>query len=219
MKKSNSIAVQKQIRNIDNWVFFLTKKQKRKLNTIRANNIEDYKTWSVYAVLLPLAAYLFAFLVNVLFMANHFHCWSFTDLWKEIFTTLNNGSLPIIGFGIVSSSISYLMEVIDEGNPSQKTNLAYLRRKIMSISVLILFLTSALYILQSINRNYIAISEQQETVVFIVTIIILILAISSGRKMFLLQKNTIQVDFAASVTKGRDNFTQGLDDKFGDDAA
>ena len=196
-------------------MFFLTKKQRRKLNKIRANNIEDYKTWSVYVIVLPLAAFIFAFGLNMLFLLNHGNGISLSEEIEHVFIIINNGSLPIIGFGIVSSSITYLMEVIDEGKKSQTANLAYIRRKIMSISVLVLFLTSALYILQSISRDFFPSSIVQDIIIFVTTLVILILAISTGRKMFLLQKLTIENDYAVSIHKSTNSFSQGLENQFG----
>ena len=145
----------KILRYLNNSFFLLNRAQAKKLIKLKSKNIEDYKTWSIYAILLPICAYSFAFLVNLLLLVNQPA--SVTSL--EFFQTLNNGSLPIIAFGIISSCISYLMEYIEEA--ADQRLIWYLRRKLMAIAVLFLFLTSAIYILQSINRKFIVISAMK----------------------------------------------------------
>lgn len=188
-------------------VFFaLTKAQRIKLNTIKFNNIEDFKVWYIYAALLPLATYTFAFLINFTFLLNE-PC-KFT--LKNIFATLNNGSLPIIAFGIVSSSIPFLMEVIEVENEKRKSIIGDLRKKIMAIAVLVLFLTSALYVLQSINREFIILDDYQEIILFVMTFVILLFSISNGGKMFLLQKDTVHKEEEYIAQKGATKFSKGL---------
>lgn len=196
--------LRKIVRYLLNCFFSLTRVQRRKLNTIKFSNVEDYKVWYIYASILPLATYIFSFLINFIFLLNEPS--KFTV--KNVFATLNNGSLPIIAFGIVSSCIPFLMEMI-EVEEKAKHVLGDLRKKIMSFSVLILFFTSALYILQSINRDFIYLSDYQEVIIFVLTVIILVLSISNGGKMFLLQKDTIhKVEYIAQ--KGAMKFAEGL---------
>lgn len=186
--------------------FKLTKMQRRKLNTIKFNNIEDFKVWFIYAAILPLATYVFAFFVNFIFLLNH-PC---KLTVKNVFAILNNGSLPIIAFGIVSSCTPFLMEMIEIEDKETKSVISELRKKIMSLSVLMLFFTSALYILQSINRDFIFLSGYQEVIIFSSTIVILILSISNGGKMFLLQKDTISKVEEYIAQKGAARLSEGL---------
>lgn len=203
-------TLKKWMRWTSNTLFFLTKTQKKQFNTIKYVNIEDYKTWTIYSIVLPLAAYIFAFLVNLIYLLNH-PC----ELTiKNIFSTFNNGSLPIIAFGIVSSGIPYLMEVIENTAVSKWDIISNLRKKVMAVSVVFLFLTSALYILQSMNRNLIYISGVQEVVIFAVTLFILILACSTGGKMFLLQKSTIINDSEYSLRDRSLVMSEGLTQQF-----
>lgn len=156
--------------------------------------------------MLPGLTYLFSVLANFLIIPI---C-DWDDKWGSVF---NNGSLPIIAFGIISAGIPYLMEKIEnqsrrKGNKIDKNDideLHIIRRRIMSLATIFLFLTSGLFILQSIlpniqTRNNFFI----DFISFTLAIIFSWFSVSIGVKMYLVQGAFIvKADFKETIDNTR----------------
>lgn len=189
------------------WIFFFNEDQSNDINKL-ANNPKfksDFKTWIMISVALPILTYLFAAFINILlgdglcyFMAN----------WHKI---LINGSLPIISFGIISSGVPFLMDEVTGVNaPYQK-----IRKRVMSIALLFLFLTSGLYILQTLGVVLDKLSQLTSFIIFSFSIYIAAFSISVGFKMYLLQSSILN-DLGSDITTNTENLRKGLQSQFGD---
>ncbi|MDF1518108.1 MAG: hypothetical protein P1P79_09185 [Lutibacter sp.] len=174
-----------------NWFCFFNKDQSDRIDTLKSKNLESYKTWLIFSVSLPLATYLISVILN--FLINGF-C-----KWGEI---MNNGSLSIISFGIISSGIPYILEKL------QKDDIVIedLRKRVMAISVLLMFLSSAWFVFQTTSvqqfSNNTNINLTQHLIVFISSLFLLILSVRNSENLFLLQKKLAEDTLPEVVEKG-----------------
>ena len=184
------------------WLFWFTPTQKSKIESLYINHEEDVKTWMFFSIALPTLTYLFSVLANVLIVPT-------CQLPEKLSSILNNGSLPIISFGIVSAGVSYLMEQIDADN----LDFHQIRRRIMSVATILLFLTAGLFIFQSILPNISTHSESWKHLIsFIVSLILIWFSASVGIKMYFLQGSFVN-DFKASVDDKKKDLNK-RDDEF-----
>jgi formate-dependent nitrite reductase membrane component NrfD len=124
-------------------------------------------------VFLNLAPFVISILIEVSIAPDNIKCF------------LNNGSFPIIAFGIVSTNLIYLIENIS----TEREEYASLKSRTMVYSSIIIFLAAILYIFQS---NFLeSFTPSQLFYSTWAGIIILIFAIAIGKKMFLLQNKLI----------------------------
>ena len=166
-----------------NWFFFFSSEHISRIEKAKNSNKENYRTWLFLTVILPLAP----FIVSVLI---HFFYHGFDDAG----TIINNGSLPIISFGIISSGVLYLLEKVDK----KDLVIEQIKSRIMAIALLILFLTAALFILQSTYLKTVDGSIDSETknvqniILFAVSIILFWYARRVGENMFFIQKKMVE---------------------------
>jgi hypothetical protein len=188
------------------WIFFFNEEQSNNINKV-ANNPKfksDFKTWIIISVALPFLTYLFAAFIN--FLLGNGLC-TFMDNWHKI---LINGSLPIISFGIISSGVPFLMdEVTGANSPYQK-----IRKRVMSVALLFLFLTSGLYILQTLEIVVDNLSQAASIIIFFFSIYITAFSISVGFKMYLLQ-GSILSNIGETIVDNRNDLIQGLQSQYG----
>jgi len=181
-----------------NWFFFFNEEQRVKIDQLRNENYEEFKTWFIFTVFLPLLPFFISMFIHVLIDG-------FND-WGRI---LNNGSIPIISFGIISSGIIFLMEKLKKDD----LIIEYLKRRVMAIAVVMLFITAALFIFQSLvdklfNTECSLINFWQHAIMFIISVICLVLAARVGQNMFFLQKQIIDKNFAADYYEGSERHGQ-----------
>jgi len=169
-----------------NWFFFFNEEQELKVNQLRTDNYENFKTWFIFTAFLPLLPFIIAVLIHVLIdgMTN----------WGK---TINNGSIPIISFGIVSSGIIFLMEKLKKDDYI----IEHIKRRVMAIAVVLLFLTASLFIFENlIDKLFVSedqclfINSLQHGAMFIASLVCLWFSIRIGQNMFFLQKQIIDKD-------------------------
>lgn len=177
-----------------------SKEQNDIIRDIKADNAEELKSWTLFAVKLPLLTFIFAAIINSL-LSNYF-----IDEWSKF---LNNGSLPIISFGIVSSALSYLVDKLSGNNDI----IFELRKRVTAVSLILLFVTSSLFILQS--SSFVIIPSVVHVIILLVSVFFTIYSVQLGKLMFVLQSS-----FANAYIKKQERTVEdtqrGLSDEFGD---
>jgi hypothetical protein len=171
-------------------IWGLTPKHEKTLKDLRAKNGQDLTSWTVFTIVLPLVTFLFAAGINLLYTSCIY------STWGKMF---NNGSLPIIAFGILSSAVPYLVEKIQLRQP-EESEVYDLRKRTLAFAVVLLFITAGLFIVQSIN--FVENTQVVNTVLLVFAVVATILAVKVGRVMFLLQSayaNTFQEDVGEKV--------------------
>ena len=125
---------------------------------------------------------------------------------------LNPPSLSIIAFGIVSSAVSYLVEHIKDGEPAMYD----LRKRVMAVSLLLLFVTASLFLFQSLNVVANSLESFHHSVIFLISLLAAVYSIRVGRKMYLLQSSFADT-YAEQDSERVDNITNSLESEFGQD--
>jgi len=106
----------------------------------------------------------------------------------------NNGSLPLICYSLILSSIIFLL---DKTEPSQES----LRKKVLAISVLLLFISISLYTLLTAQSD--SISDNGHILLFGMSILLFWFTIIISKCMILLQKKIVEGGFDKSVKHAR----------------
>lgn len=208
---------------ITEWLFWFTSKHEIKIKNLYKAHEEDSKTWFIFSILLPFLTYLFSIVANLMIIP-------FCELGEKWSSILNNGSLPIIAFGVISAGIPYLMEKIENRNIQGREienkqivddsrvefdEFHTIRKRVMAVATLFLFLTSGLFIFQSISPNISKTTSFFSSFLsFALSIIFAWFSASIGVKMYLLQGSFIGGDFSNSMKESRNNLTQPVNDGF-----
>ncbi len=95
------------------WVYLFDEKNKQALNRIVTNKKNkdikhEFLTWQLITVLLPVVTFLFVFIFNM--ATTNFFKFGLVASANKAISIFNNGSLPIISFGILTSGMPYLLE-------------------------------------------------------------------------------------------------------------
>lgn len=167
---------------LTDWIFFFNPKNKENLNRILSAEknkelSEEFITWKLITVFLPLIPFV---LVLVLNMSTN------PDSTNLFFSFLNNGSLPIISFGIISSGMPYLLERL-----SEFPEYHLIRRRVMAVSLFFLFLSAALYIFQTLYLFNVKINLITNIASLFLSLYVFTASGSIGYKMFILQSKNI----------------------------
>lgn len=187
------------------WCFFLNGEQRKIIEVNATNNKHDLISWLIFAVALPILTYFFAVVMNIIITPID----RLSDVWASV---VNNGSLPIAAFGIISSGIPYLMEHLSNIN----SDINGLRKRVMAIATVFMFLTSGLFLFQSISPNTVKLEGYQNVIVFLLSIVFAIFSISVGIKMYLLQSALFN-DYDELTKGNRDKLNSGLEKAYGDE--
>ena len=168
--------------HVTDWIFFFSKENSENIDKIfRETNDkylkDEFVTWKLITCMLPLVPFIFVLAINIL-----------TNLNSEtlFYSFVNNGSLPIISFGIISSGMPYLLEKLGEF-PEYHS----IRRRIMVISIIFLFLSSALYIVQTLYILSLYLTCISNALSLFLSLYIYLFSNSIGYKMFILQSKNI----------------------------
>jgi len=197
----------KAIKNNTDFIFRFNDDQKKALDSIENNprTKSDFHTWTIITIALPILTFTVAAIFNCILSPNVDYI---LNNWPKF---LLNGSVPIISFGIISSGVSYLMEELDSNTPVVQS----IRRRVMGIAIIFLFLTSILYIFQSVSTVSETLKCVANLILLILSSVVCIFSISIGLKMYLLQ-NSMVADYGKSLKSNVDNMGENLLNAFGD---
>jgi hypothetical protein len=162
-------------------ILFLNEDLQKTLRHLQKNNTQQYKTWIIFSVIIPLATYIISIAVNVLISG-------LTD-WEKV---VNNGSLTIISLGLLTSGVPYLLEKLDKDDE----NIDIIRGRAMAIAMVLIFLSSAWSIFQTTSLALFSIcpfiKNIQNLVTLVVGVLIFLYSAHVSLNMFLLQKKAIE---------------------------
>lgn len=161
-------------------------------------------SWTIFTILLPLVTFGFATLVNVLYYEPA----KLTEEWGKVF---NNGSLPIIAFGILSSSLPFMVDKLTRQDKQKEGVMYALRKRVLGIATIVMFLASGLFIIQSLA----ALSNNQfrHQMLMVASVLVIIWAAALGRIMFLTQSATPE-QLPENVKRNSDALTSSLAQQF-----
>ncbi|MER0441598.1 hypothetical protein [Emticicia sp. W12TSBA100-4] len=167
-----------------NWIFVPSEKQKNLIYSLQQNNSSQSQKWFFIVVVLNLFPFIIASIIERILHSDNFLCF------------LNNGSIPILSFGILATNFFYLIENVPENDPEYREIYENMKLKVTVVTIILLFISTILYIFQSNFINYFL--PQYYTLSIVISTVILIYSVSGGRKMFLLQ-NKFLLDFATTI--------------------
>jgi uncharacterized membrane protein YadS len=169
-----------------NWLFFFTSAERDELNRYKEVARGSLTVWFIFSILGSLLPVIIAFITNLL-INNPCN-------WLQY---INNGAIPIVSYSIIVSAIFYLLD-------STQPALEVIRKKVLGISIILLFVNISLLTLLTVNQNTLGVIRTM--IIFIATILFLCLSIYAGRTMVMLQKSIIN-NFRDTVDKTRKNVT------------
>lgn len=181
-----------------NWIFFPSPEQVDRLENLKRNNSSKSQKWFFISVVLNIAPF---------FLAGGLEAYLHSDNLKYF---LNNGTLPILSFGIISTNFFYLLENIPENSTGDRELYENIKLKITVLGIICLFIATILYVFQSNFIDNFENNHYWPSIVF--SSIILIYSISCAKKMFLLQ-NGFLTDYAKTISKTKIDLTK-IDDEF-----
>lgn len=191
----------------------LTTRHEKKISELYNRHEQDLTSWTVFTIVLPLITFFFAACINMIYS----EC--LCSDWGKIF---NNGSIPIIAFGVISSTIPYLVEklrfkkkngVDKDNNDEDDEEIFDLRKRTLAFATVLLFVTAGLFIIQSVSlfKN----DDKRNWLLLIVAILTTIFSAKIGRIMFLLQSVYITKEgFGESVEENVEEITASVQDHF-----
>lgn len=184
------------------WIFFFNDKNAESIDKIfKRDNSSELKeelvTWKLITIILPIVTFMVAVILNII---TNVHA------PERFFSFLNNGSLPIISFGIITSGMPYLLEQLKEF-PEFHT----IRRRVMAIALFFIFLSASLYILQTLLILSSQFSCVANLILLGASIYVFLFSRSIGVKMFVLQSKNIQ-SYGEVITEGVRDLKEALED-------
>jgi hypothetical protein len=176
-------AMERVMYKSTDWIFFFNKKNVENIGKIlnyekNKETIEELVTWKLLTVILPLITFLVVLILNIITNIKTPHLF---------YSFINNGSLPIISFGIITSGMPYLLEQLRDFPEFHA-----IRRRVMTIAIFFLFLSSSIYILQTLHIINKELSCFTNLFLLISSVYVFLTSKSIGVKMFLLQSKNIQ---------------------------
>ena len=167
---------------ITDWIFFFNQRNKRNLDRILSHPLNrDLKgelvTWKLITVILPVVTFLVVLILNIT-----------TNIDKPVLFLqfMNNGSLPIISFGILTSGMPYLLEQLQT-----YPDFHVIRRRVMAIAMIFLFLSASLYTLQTLHIINQSLNCWTSLLLLVASIYVFFFSSTIGFKMFALQSRNI----------------------------
>ena len=171
--------IQKVFFWIWNWFLIPDSSQQSLIVSLVNSNKHKLQKWFYITVLLNISP----FLVSVMFEA--------AVNSGNVLCILNNGSLPILTIGILATNLVYLNEnTPDISNKNEREGIDGLKGKVLVVAVLILIVSAFLYFAQSNFVN--SFNGNQLKYSLYTSVILFVYSVSCGRKMFLLQKETMK---------------------------
>lgn len=187
---------------LTDWLFFFKDSHKSEFKKILKHEsnktlLDEFITWKLITVFLPLITFLFVVLFNIL-----------SNILEpaKYYSFFNNGSLPIIAFGIITSGMPYLLEQL-EGYP----DLYSVRRRVMAVGLIFLFLSASVYIIQTLSIITTKLDNLTNFIIAVMSICIFFISCSVGYKMFILQSKNLKA-YDEVVKDGVKNLTSATSD-------
>ena len=172
------------------WPLLPSAKEARVLKALESDNRDETRNWLFISVIINLMPFLFSVLIE------------FYNNKKNLSHLLNNGSLPILAYGLLATNFFYLLENVPDFAGSR--NFQNLKTRLCALSILTMFFAAILYVLQS---NWINSFQQSHLKVsFYASTLLLLFSIAWGSKMHLLQHKKIS-DYAEGISNARNNLT------------
>ncbi|WP_256003495.1 hypothetical protein [Pedobacter deserti] len=112
--------------------------------------------------------------------------------------------MPIISFGIISAGMPYLLVQLEE-----YPNFHIIRRRVMAVAMIFLFLTATMYIFQTMSG--LKLGALTHWTSFLLSAYIFLFCASIGYKMFILQSKNIK-SFAGKIHDGVEQRQNDLED-------
>lgn len=188
---------------ITDWIYCFNDKNKINLNKIASSDKnkafkEELITWKLITVYLPIVTFISVIFLNLI---------TNLDKLELFFSFVNNGSLPIISFGIITSGMTYLLERLEEF-----PDFYSIRRRVMAVSLIFLFLSAVLYILQTLLVISATMSCISNGIILFISIWVFLFAKSLGVKMFTLQSKNVSLSFDEDMKNSIDSLKDSLND-------
>jgi len=161
-------------------------------------------SWTIFTILLPLVTFVFGTMANLLYYDPE----KLPAEWVKVF---NNGSMPIIAFGIVSSSLPFVVDKLTRRDKQKEDVMYALRKRVLGIATIVMFLASGLFIIQSLTalNN----SQFRHQILLIVSVVLIIWAAALGKIMFLTQSISPE-PLPDSVIKNSEQLSSSLTQQF-----
>jgi hypothetical protein len=183
---------------IFNWIFVPSSEQVDRLENLKRNNLSKSQKWFFISVVLNVAPFILAGCLEAYLHSDNLKCF------------LNNGTLPILSFGIISTNFFYLLENIPDNLSDDKELYENMKLKITVLGIICLFIATTMYIFQSNFLVNFGNSHYWPSIVF--SIVVLIYSVSCAKKMFLLQ-NGFLTDYAVAISNLKTDLNK-TDDEF-----
>ncbi|WP_423346929.1 hypothetical protein [Larkinella sp. VNQ87] len=192
------------------WVCQFTDSQEKRIEGLCKENSDELWTWTVLTALLPIITFLLAAFVNTFFIDYS------GDIIQQLGKILNNGSLPIIAFGIVTSSVPYLVEKLKMNESNEEDEIFNIRKRIMAVATLLIFLTSGLFLLQSLSILTDRFQPVHHLISIALSFLLAIYCVVIGRKMFVLQTTKVVPNANEQLTKKTEQHNNVLAERYGE---
>ena len=181
--------------------WFLKKTDLVEINTYRDSEIgrEEVSLLNIFSLWGNLLPILIALGMSILLMDNR----KYAELDTiNIIRLINNGSIPLICYSIILSGVGFILDKTTPEHPA-------LRRKVLGIGILLLFISVTLYtLLTSLNST---IKDTGHFVLLLISVFVMYNAVKITYTMVLLQNKVVN-DFAKSVKKSRDGLVNATNE-------
>jgi len=185
MNDKTKIFLKKIKFGIFNYLFFPNRNQFNVLFWLSEQNKSAGDLWFLIAFLLNIIPFLLAVIIEAI--SNN----------SNVIYILNNGSIPVLAFSIISTNLVYLIENL----PAEREIFAHIKTRLQIFSIIVIAISIVVYIFQSnFVKNF---SEDILMISFYSSALLLGLSVILGKKMFLLQNKLI--------AKFEDNFKDQLE--------
>lgn len=189
------------------WIF--SKEEQKVLNQFKEQEVakDEISLFNILNVLGNLLPLIIAFVMSILlFDMRDSAIENSKDIGlnpSSIIRLLNNGSLPLISYSIILSTIIFLLDKTDPNHEG-------LRKKLLGISVLLLFISISLYtMLTSLSM---LISLEGHWFLWLVSVTLFSFTINVSKFMILLQKKVVD-SYNDTINNAREKIS-GVDDNF-----
>ncbi len=171
---------------------------------IRENAKEDLKTWNIANLFFPVATILitimFYFFSPSFVGFKEYSFVEFKSVIKSIVNLLLNGSIPLIGLGLLVSSGYFLLKFDKKKEQDFGLKIFNTRQKMLSIAFVYYLFLSSIFAIQAIFNPFSGIAKP--LFMILLTALGMVFSFKISNKLFLLQEEYIDQSFAEGITTG-----------------